>query len=150
MCSEHEKQGIGIPTLNQLRDEVARRGIYNTATRKPYSYSTMHYILSRVPRSSRGKLIDQKSRKTPVIVRMKKYPKITEYMLNTIDGDVIDEDDLTLEAVKGKHVYGMGNLAILMHAKQVWWLGSTTKNLTTVDEIKDEYRWKKVHIIIDN
>lgn len=150
MCLEYDKQGIGVPTLYALRDEVERRGIYNTATRKPYSYSTMHYILSRIPRSSRGKLTDQRARKTPVIIKMKKYPKITEWMLQNIEGDVIDEDDLTIEAVKGRPVYGMGDLAVLMHAKQVWWLGSTVKNLTTVDEIRDEYRWKKVHIIIDN
>lgn len=108
-------------TLKELANVVAEAGLINTRTRKPYTLSTMYYTLSRMPEMLRFRA-GKTYKKLPLIIRMKNFPNITEWLLSTAQGEIVNEKDLTIEMVKSRELYGICDLPIMLAADKVWWV----------------------------
>ena len=132
-------------SFREIAEELASRGVFNTDTRKPYTLSTMYYILSRTPEGKKNR--KQQVKKQPLLILMRKYPKISQWMVDNLEGEVIDEFAVTPEIVKGKHVYGFADVPSMMGASKMWWVcRGNSKVLITEDEIPEDVTWRQVEI----
>lgn len=132
----------GNVTLDELAKACSEAGLINSATRKPYTRSTMHYTLKTIPELQKYRL-DKNNQRRPLIIMMARYPKLSEWMAENIPGEIIDEATVTFETAKDRDVYGTCDLPIMLQATKVWW-PVNKRGALVEDKFDDSYMWRMV------
>lgn len=135
-------------TLKDVVKAMADDGIKNPATGQPWSHSTIHYALQRFPEAQKVKSTNITKIK-PIIVRMPDFPLISQWLEENIsNAEVINQEDLTVENVTGRRLYGYGNPAILLACAKVWWPFIPRKGAVAVDqELDSSIRFHSLEMI---
>ena len=135
--------------LKDVEKALADKGVINPATRKPYSHSTIHYVLQRFPEAQqlKGK---NNTRDVRIVVRMADFPLISQWLADNITkAEVVDEKDLTKEMVKGRWLYGWAKPDILLACAKVWWPFIPRKGAVTEDmELDNSIRFHAIDITL--
>lgn len=134
-------------TLSDVQEAMAKAGLKNTATGRPWSLSTIHYALQRHPEALNLKSKNNVRKVLPVLVMMKDYPLVSKWLADNIKGEAINEDDLTIAAVKGRPMYGWTSPAFMVEASKVWWPFKHKHGaLITDQEIDDTIRFQLIEV----